>query len=962
MERVTQQRQFWTSCALLLFFGAILYFASTQPFFRGKQEPRFSTASLIEFGQDARVHRLHKKGSIGTPENPQARLQYEIDRLKDPATGKIPEGIRELELAYSSRIMTAEQLFSQKNPYSKLATYTWDRRGPYNIGGRTRALAIDRNNENIILAGGVSGGMWRSTNGGTSWVKVTDPEMLQSVTSISQDKRPGKGNIWYYSTGEVLGNSANKPGATYLGNGVFKSIDNGVTWNPLASTQAVGTTQLTNVFQLTYRVATNPANTTQDEVFVATIGSIRRSTNGGNTWTYVLGFGAGTGADRITDFNASPYFTDIAIGENGAMYAALSQFSTGEGSAKKGIFRSTNGTGWTDITPAGFPATYERIVLDIAPSNENIVYFLVYTETNETSQANLWKYEYRSGDGSGSGGTWTNLSENLPMLGDKSGDLDLQGGYNMVVKVKPNNPDYVVLGGTNLYRSTSGFANTTATTKIGGYVASNASYALYPKHHPDQHEVAFYRSNPNRMISAHDGGLSRTENNNASSVVWESLNRGYQTTQFYTVAMDLNTTNDFVVGGMQDNGCWAVNDIEEQTSWIEQLGGDGAFTAVTTHSLLVSSQSGTVYRYAFNDAGRRIGYARIDPPQTTGYLFVNPYTIDPNNEYTMFLPAGDTLWRNKNIAQIPLSTSGDQSNLGWEVVANLGTNEAISSVSVSKSPANVVYFGTRAGKLYKFENGAAAAPTRVNVTGANFPSGNIQCIAIDPRDANKVIVVFTNYRVESLFYTTDGGTSWTPVSGTLEEDGNVQGNGPSTRWLTILPNPDGTAKYLVGTSTGLYSASTLTGSATNWIREGASTIGQVPVDMVLSRTTDDLVVVGTHGNGVFSRRYSGPLASKEEIANASQFGLKQNYPNPFRAGGATTIPFTLEKPAEVKLVLYNLSGQVIATLVSGKKQAGQHRISWDGRDAGGQIQASGTYLYQLTIDGKRYTKRLTFLR
>ncbi|GGK76581.1 hypothetical protein GCM10011405_25470 [Rufibacter glacialis] len=927
---------------------------------KARQAASFSVEQdLRENGHQARLHRLHKKGAIGTKENPQARWQYEVDRLKDPATGKIPEGIRELELAYTSRILTTEQVFSQKNPYSQLATYTWSSRGPYNIGGRTRALALDTNNENIILAGGVSGGMWRSANGGAAWTKVTDPEMLQSVTTLSQDKRPGKGNVWYYGTGELLGNSANKPGASYYGNGLFKSIDNGVTWNPLPSTQTPNFTAFTNVFQYTYRVATNPGNPTQDEVLVATAGSIRRSVDGGTTWNYVLGFGSGTGAERVSDFNVSPFFTDIAISSTGTMYATLSQYANAGGSSsRKGIFRSINGTTWADITPAAFPATYERIVLDIAPSNENIVYFLVNTATNAASEANLWKYEYVSGDGSGAGGIWTNLTDNLPMLGGKSGDLDLQNGYNMVVKVRPDNVNYVVLGGTNLYRSTNGFSSTAATTKIGGYVANNESYAMYPAHHPDQHEVVFYRNNPSRMISAHDGGLSRTENNQAPAVVWESLNRGYQTTQFYTVAMDLNTTDDFVVGGMQDNGSWAVNNINQETSWVEQLGGDGAFAARTTHSLLVSTQNGTVYRYAYNDAGRRTGYARIDPPKTTGYLFVNPYTIDPNNEYTMFLPAGDTLWRNKNIAQIPVNNSSDQSNLGWEVVANLETNEAISSVSVSKMPANVVYFGTRTGKLYKFENGAAATPTRVEVTGANFPAGNIQCIAIDPRDANKAIVVFTNYKVESLFYTTNGGTTWVPISGNLEENGNVTGNGPSTRWMTILPNPDGSAKYLVGTSTGLYSTSALNGSSTSWIREGASSIGQVPVDMVISRTTDDLVLVGTHGNGVFSRRYSGPLASKEEIAAASQFGLKQNFPNPFRAGAFTNIPFTLEKAADVKLVLYDLSGKTIATLVNGRKPSGQHLVSWDGRGAA----ASGTYLYQLTIDGKRYTKRLTFLR
>jgi hypothetical protein len=449
----------------------------------------------------------------------------------------------------------------------------------------------------------------------------------------------------------------------------------------------------------------------------------------------------------------------------------------------------------------------------------------------------------------------------------------------------------------------------------------------------------------------------------AAKVEWESLNRGYQTTQFYTVAMDLNTTDDFVVGGMQDNGSWSVDNINEQTVWDERVGGDGAFAAVTTHSLFVSVQNGTVYRFAYREDGSYAGYARIDPPTGRGYLFINPYSINPNNEHNIFIPAGDTLWRNLDITQIPTNSNANQFANGWEVVANLANTEVISSVAVSTQPANVVYFGTRAGKLYRFEDGTAAVPARADVTGTSFPKGaNIGCIVVDPRDANKVMVVFTNYKVQSLFYTTDGGATWTTVSGNLEEGGNPSGSGPSTRWATILPEKSGGTKYLVGTSTGLFSTNALTGGSTTWLREGATTIGQVPVDMVISRTTDDLVLVGTHGNGVYSRRYTGPLASKEEIAKASQFGLKQSFPNPFRQGMSATVPFALEKAAQVKLTVYDMTGKAVVTLVDGRKAAGQHQALWNGKGASGQFVPSGTYLYQLSVDGKKSTKRMVFIR
>ncbi len=968
MKHSLRRQQVAMSAFMLLFFGAILYGATFLPL-KVSHSSHFSAKSLKEISRITRADRLHKQGAIGSKDDPFARLNYELDRLKDPATGHVPAGIREMEMAFSAGLLTVDQVERQKNPYAQNNQYFWSRRGPYNVGGRTRALAIDAGNENIFLAGGVSGGMWRSTNSGNAWTKVTDPNQFHSVSTISQDKRVGKRNVWYYGTGEISGNSASKPGAFYYGNGVYKSIDNGITWNPLHATLTQDISSFNNVFQFVHRIVTNPTNPTQDDVFAATVAGIQRSTNGGATWFPVLG------TDDLKFYSSSPYYTDIAIGQKtGVKYAALSQTAGGGTSQTKGIFRSLDGNDWTNVTPAEWPATYGRIVLDIAPSNENIAYFLVSTNAaGAVASANLWKYEYLSGDGTGDGGKWTNLTSKLPMLGGKSGDLNLQGGYNMVIKVKPTSANVVVLGGTNLYLSINGFASAGTTRKIGGYSFSNQDFSLYPDHHPDQHEVVFFPSNPDKVISAHDGGLSLTTNIANEEVKWSSLNKGYLTTQFYTVAMDLNTTDDFVVGGMQDNGSWAVDDINETTVWYEQLGGDGAFAAVATHSLLVSVQNGTVYRFIFGDDGEYLGYSRIDPPKATGYLFINPYNIDPNNEYTLYLPAGDSLWRNKDISLLP--RGGEQSSLGWEVVAKLGLTETISSVSVSKVPADIVYFGTTSGRLYKLSEASSATPIKTEVTGSNFPKketsigsgiflpvGNIGCIAIDPRNADRALVVFTNYRVQSLYYTENGGISWTPVGGNLEQYPNGSGNGVSTRWASILPENGSGTKFFVGTSTGLYSTSALQGFATTWLREGNTTIGQVPVDMVISRTTDFQVLVGTHGNGVYSRRYAEPLSSPEDIAKVTSKTLGQSYPNPFRKGTASTIPFKLEKTAQVKVQVFDLNGRPIVTLVNGKLPAGQHTAKWDGTGSKGQSMPSGTYLYQLTVDGRRYTSRTVFIK
>src|SRR6185312_12619968 len=105
-----------------------------------------------------------------------------------------------------------------------------------------------------------------------------------------------------------------------------------------------------------------------------------------------------------------------------------------------------------------------------------------------------------------------------------------------------------------------------------------------------------------------------------------------------------------------------------------------------------------------------------------------------------------------------------------------------------------------------------------------LPKGNVNCIAIDPDDANKAILVFSNYAVISLYYTINGGTSWTNISSNLEQTANGGGNGPSCRWAAVMPVDKGHT-YFVATSTGLYSTDTLTGNTTVWTHQSPDGIG-----------------------------------------------------------------------------------------------------------------------------------------
>jgi len=886
------------------------------------------------------------------------RTDWEISRLRDPETGKIPDGIRKKELDFSKTIPG----FNNEN---KLATLTWEPRGPWNVGGRTRAFAVDIANPNKLLAGSTSGGMWLSNNAGTNWTQHWN-EIHQSISCIAQDARVGKTNTWYIGTGEGYGQSASSTGAFYLGNGMYKSMDGGITWNSLASTVSGTPQTFDNIWDIIWNVATNPADLTNDVVYAATYGGIFKSVNGGNTWTVAKG-------------NASPYsyFSDVAVTPSGAVYATLSEetFSNPPASgAQKGIWRSSDGLNWTNITPAGFPTKYGRVKIGISPSDENQVYFFAGTTTGfgtpdtnfvgDVEWNSLWKYDYDT-----LASSWLDLSANLPTTGGLFDKQSTQGGYNMIVKIHPTDTAIVFLGGTNLYRSTSGFFTPDSTKFIGGY-QQGATLPIvnnYLNHHPDQHEVVFDPSNPNIMYSANDGGIFKTTNNAATTVAWTPLNNGYLTSMFYTVALDPKSPNDStIIGGTQDNGSWFVNSKNSQANWVSPRGGDGSYCAIANNKAFyyLSIQNGKMMKATLGAAGAVQTFARIDPIGGKGYQFINPYVLDPNDNNVMYLAGGKNLWRNDALNSIPMSGNWDTISTGWTMFTDTVpiANAKITAVAVSKNPANTVYYGTSSKNIYRLDNANTGIPVPVNITGNtspnNFPNGgNVSCIAIDPLDAGNVMVAFSNYNVYSIYYSSNADSiapTWTKVAGNLEQNSSGTGNGSSVRWISILPVSDGIV-YLAATSTGLYTTTFLNGTSTLWAQQGSSTIGNSICDMIDARTLDGFVAVATHSQGIFTSKITSinDVLSKPEV-ELPNFYLAV-YPNP--VSNAATIQFTTQRNEQIKINLFDLNGKLVQTVVDQTFAQGNHRIN-----ISSNLLSTGTYYCILKAGAYTETKKIIILK
>lgn len=839
--------------------------------------------------------------------------EYNFTRLRNPFTNQLPKDIRKKELAFAATL--------PKNNDSR--STTWQNRGPYNLGGRTRALALDVTDENTILAGQVSGGMWRSTDGGAHFSKCTQPQQLHSVSCVAQDKRTGKTNVWYYGTGEQYG-VVNAAGfsAQFSGDGIFKSTDGGVNWTQLPSTvsNTPATLYQQRDFDFVWEIVTDASNSNQDEVYAATVNGVWRSTDGGTSWTPVLGLD--------TSISQISQYADLAITSNGVLYATISYETP-----SKGIWRSEDGVNWTNITPAGFPATYERIEIGIAPSDENQVFFIAETPGSGTTSHNLWKYHYLSGDGTGAaGGKWENRTTNIPddhCTGFYTFDFrkySSQTSYDMYVVVHPTDTNLVFLGGTNIYRSFDGF-KTAAYDWIGGYQCDSAKLSnyVYPNHHPDQHRLVFIPSNTNKAISSNDGGLMKTQDITALPVTWQSLNNDYNTGQFYTCAIEPgNTNNEIIVGGLQDNGTFFTNTIDYGQDWAKVGIGDGAYCAITHNrtNYYLSWQTGKVFKYSINDDGTVNNLSRIDPTGGgNAYLFIDPFILAPDDDNVMYLDAGRAIWRNDSLGAIPM-TGNEYTPVaqGWTKLNGTSTGNGLSSpriscLDMSEANTNILYFGTDDGSVYRLDSCRTNdAANKVSITSAIFPVGAyVSCVEVDRLNHNKVMVTFSNYGVKSIFYTSDAGTTWTDVSGNLEENPDGTGDGPSITWAHIY-NDGSATKYYIGSSTGLYSTDQLNGANTIWAQEGANTIGNVVINMITSRTFDNTIVVATHGNGMYSNKVFTP--SGINTVNEVPFTLNV-YPNP--GFGEYTLDVDGKMIGE-KADIYSFDGKLVSRqLISNAK-------------------------------------------
>jgi photosystem II stability/assembly factor-like uncharacterized protein len=636
---------------------------------------------------------------------PDEAMQWYYDQRAYPL-GYIPEGWKEKALMH---IEKNNMVLSKSNSASALS---WTQAGPGNIGGRVRSIVVHPTDPNVVYIGAVSGGVWKSTNGGDTWTALKDDMENLAVTALAMD--PTNSNILYAGTGEGFFNVDAIRGA-----GIFKTTDAGATWTRLSSTNN------DTYYYVNKLIFDNSTNA----LWAATRKGLFVSTDGGATFIPKL-----TGNN-----NADVHCSDVEIGYTtpSTIWAAFGIFNQSE------IYRSIDGG--NSFSSNFSQPNMGRIELATSVSNPQTVY---------ASFMDLSNYGIGyMGMTTNNGAVWNPINVAGPSFSGADTYAGGQGWYDNIIYVDPNNASILYAGGIDFWKTTN--SGNSWDQKSNWYAQGGAPQYV----HADQHAIAFAPSNTNIMYLGNDGGVYKSTNKGES---WTAKNNGLYITQFYYGAM-APTGNKFY-GGTQDNGTIAT---DGSTSWFEILGGDGGATEVDfvnpnniymeyiRFAFFKSTNGGQTFSKKMN--GIPTGPNFYDGT-TDRTLFITPFSMDPNNSNTI---VGGTyrVWRTTDGAENWSAISGDLTGAG-----SGSSGATISTVIVAKGNSSVIYVGCTNGRVQVTTNGG----TDWNLRNNGLPNAYVTRIATDPGNPAIAYATFSGFsNNQKVYKTTNYGVSWTNISSNL---------------------------------------------------------------------------------------------------------------------------------------------------------------------------------------------------
>lgn len=720
-----------------------------------------------------------------------AAMEYR--RTMDPALGRVPREryMRALQQTIDSRAsgigiegISAYGNWTERGPNS-------DAVGPSNgntransgiTSGRMRAILVDASvgSGNQVFVGGVDGGIWKTTDISASpatWTLVSDFFSNMAITSICQD--PTTPATMYFSTGEWTYNADG-----VAGDGVWKSTNGGTSWTQLSSTTGAN-------FDYCSKILCDAAG----NVYVSTRNGIYRSTDGGTSWTTITPTGL-----------ANNSISDMELSSTGRLHISTGYIATCSYRYTDIPATVTSGAGWNSAA-AGFPASSVRIELACSGS---VLYALPSNGSYQVPTI------YKSTDG---GANWA-ATAGAPTSGWASG----QAWYALAVDIDPSDPtNTAIVGGLEAYKTTNGG---TSWTRISRWVGTIGQYV-----HADIHIIKYHSAT--RVLFGCDGGIHYS--NDAGATI-RDRNVGLRLKQFFSVAIHPSTTNYFLAGA-QDNGNHQFSTAGLGAT-VEVMGGDGAFVHIDQ-----DEPSYQYVSYIFNDYFRSTdgGSSWSEVDFGGSGQFINPTDFDDaaNIMYCGDVAGSYRRWTNPHTG----STSA-------AVAITALNGNSVTAVTVSPYTSNRVYFGTEndvanSRVCYVDNANTTASGSAGNNISTGLPTGgDVSCIAVGTTD-NNLMVTYSNYGVNQIWVSTNGGTSWTAI------DGTAAGQLPDmpVRWAMFKPGDN--TKAIIATETGVFYTQLINGASTAWV--SSPTFPLVRTDMLQYRASDQIVAAATHGRGLWTQ-------------------------------------------------------------------------------------------------------------
>jgi photosystem II stability/assembly factor-like uncharacterized protein len=844
--------------------------------------------------------------------------------------------------------------------------------GSAEMSGRISALAgyAAPSGKVTLFVGAASGGVWKSTDGATTFTPVFDDQPVQSIGAITIDPSNPQ-NVWV-GTGEAWTRNS-----VSIGDGVYKSTDGGETWTHagLPDSERIA------------KILVDPR--AADTVYACVPGKLwsdsaarglYKTTDGGANWQLVLqGPNLSTGCASVAMDPKDPE----------VLFASLWDFrrrgwtfrSGGAGpDAPSGsaLYRSADGgRTWKELTPAanaGLPAKpYGRIALSVAPSDAKTVYAFI----ESVDSALLVSHD--------GGATWEQ--------GDKSQWMVWRPFYFANLIVDPKDPQHLFKTDGALIASDDG-GRSFAT--IGGFNGM----------HGDVHDVFINPANPQQVFAGDDGGLW---------ISYDGANRWWHAgnlpvSQFYHVSLD-GADPYHVYGGLQDNGSWVGDSaypggITNQR-WETMFGGDGFWMfpdPSDSHHVYAEAQGGTIVRvnvltHETRDIQPRLDAADLERYTKLRFNWNTPIALSPHDPQALYIGA-QFLFRSPDRGQSwerisPDLTTNDpdqqlQELSGGITVDNSAAEMHTTIYSISESPlaAGQIWVGTDDGNLQLTRDGGAhwenlsahvpGLPARSWVSwvqAGNFSAGTAYA-AFDRHTEGDM----TPY----VYVTHDYGATWTRLVGAADLKG-VRGYAHVIKEDTVDPQ-----LLFLGTEFGLWIS---TDAGTHWAAFKGGHLPAVAVRDLAIQPRDNDLVLATHGRGIWivdditPLRHLSPLLLAQDAAFLPGRPVQQRIEangggangaavfvgdNP--AGGATITYYQRSRHlfGKVKIEVLDASGAVIDELQASNRR-GLNRIFWSmhrpaphvppaaqlaGAGTQGPRVPPGTYTIRMQKGGKSYETRL----